>query len=525
MSKYQNQTKRTHRGWTWNQLVKRLGKGNIPRARVFCLIGDTVEDLEVAQSKGFSIHNVIGVDLDLEKVERWREAGGLAIQAPLEAVVAHSKIRPQGLVADFCNGINSVAIYTLLNAYFTSGEPGAIVVNLLRGRDQVKKVKDLFVRPGEVSDIKLAGVNPKDIGTFPDISLDMNEFFFDMYVENMFPKQRSFLLLLYLHAVLNGQDLFLDEAFIRDFFESVQPETTAYKSEDSNQYFDLVALNTLDRVKFDPNGVDRISSFTDWSDYDIPLVKRRLAALEAVRTQRLKAMPLKKAARVDYGMQRLRDGDKQPVALPNECGECTACCTVLGIGELHKPEFAPCRHLCATGCSVYSKRPKECATYKCIWRDSQDRESPLDTHLRPDNLGVIVEVQDTPHFGNVVVVREVWPGASKNGLARNFASTIAKVVNGAIMFVIDGEDRQMYFPSWAKHLAQKARDIKFQYLDESDNPVANVTIHEGEVGESDAPLIKRTPPKEDKPPKLSRRKQDLRLKRKKQRQNRKRNRR
>ena len=92
--RYQNQTKRTMRNWTWNQLAKRIpNKDDRRKARVYCLIGDTTEDLETAEKKDFSRHNVVGVDIDTKKVQQWRDAGGLAIQAPLEVVLAYSKIQ------------------------------------------------------------------------------------------------------------------------------------------------------------------------------------------------------------------------------------------------------------------------------------------------------------------------------------------------------------------------------------------------------------------------------------------------
>lgn len=92
------------------------------------------------------------------------------------------------------------------------------------------------------------------------------------------------------------------------------------------------------------------------------------------------------------------------------CGACTACCTILGVGELAKPPNAPCKHACH-GCAIYSSRPASCATFVCLW--IQDEDSLLTKPMmRPDLSGVMFVLDADEEPGTVLLkAYEVWPGA------------------------------------------------------------------------------------------------------------------
>ena len=188
----------------------------------------------------------------------------------------------------------------------------------------------------------------------------------------------------------------------------------------------------------------------------------------------------------------------------NNCGKCTACCTVLGVQELKKPEYQPCTHLCETGCSIYGGRPKECQTYECFWLATNIKlqNDDLPVECRPDKIGVILEVEDNTALGGIVVtVREVWPGASDSRKVKILALKIAHPLKAAILIISDG-GRRFVFPKWAQGMAEKAQQIKFEY--------------EHETGKTDAiAVIKR--PKNHK-------KEKLRAKHKQERRNRRKNR-
>ncbi|GIW80249.1 MAG: hypothetical protein KatS3mg105_2056 [Gemmatales bacterium] len=84
------------------------------------------------------------------------------------------------------------------------------------------------------------------------------------------------------------------------------------------------------------------------------------------------------------------------------CGECTACCTILGIEELGKPFYSTCKHVCDRGCSIYSKRPSVCRDYRCLWLA---RFLPK-KNCRPDILGVMFDWEED----DTLEVYEVRPG-------------------------------------------------------------------------------------------------------------------
>jgi hypothetical protein len=55
-----------------------------------------------------------------------------------------------------------------------------------------------------------------------------------------------------------------------------------------------------------------------------------------------------------------------------ECGTCSLCCKLLGIGALDKPAGSWCAK-CAPphGCTIYDTRPQECRDFACVWLESK----------------------------------------------------------------------------------------------------------------------------------------------------------
>lgn len=72
------------------------------------------------------------------------------------------------------------------------------------------------------------------------------------------------------------------------------------------------------------------------------------------------------------------------------CGDCTACCTVLAVDQpdMQKRAGVTCRH-CRGGCTVYDTRPVLCRDFHCGWRQLPI----LDDAWRPDRSGVFVEIE------------------------------------------------------------------------------------------------------------------------------------
>ena len=51
-----------------------------------------------------------------------------------------------------------------------------------------------------------------------------------------------------------------------------------------------------------------------------------------------------------------------------QCGDCSLCCKVLGIPELHKPKDSWCPNFTAgIGCRIYTERPPSCRSFVCRW--------------------------------------------------------------------------------------------------------------------------------------------------------------
>ena len=74
------------------------------------------------------------------------------------------------------------------------------------------------------------------------------------------------------------------------------------------------------------------------------------------------------------------------VTAPRACGNCTACCTVLGVKPLGKQPGHRCAHLSTKGCRIYATRPGPCIYYECSWLTGLGTR-----HDRPDRLGVILD--------------------------------------------------------------------------------------------------------------------------------------
>ncbi|HEX4146483.1 MAG TPA: hypothetical protein VHY91_23485 [Pirellulales bacterium] len=94
-------------------------------------------------------------------------------------------------------------------------------------------------------------------------------------------------------------------------------------------------------------------------------------------------------------------------AAPRVCGECTACCTVMGIAALNKPGYSRCVHECGR-CGIYDSRPEACRKWSCGWLLGRVEG---DERRRPDRLGLMFNRE--PLAGKpITVAYEVWPGAA-----------------------------------------------------------------------------------------------------------------
>lgn len=70
------------------------------------------------------------------------------------------------------------------------------------------------------------------------------------------------------------------------------------------------------------------------------------------------------------------------------CGSCTLCCKLLETHDIPSSIGTYCTH-CEpnSGCKIYSRRPKECSIYLCMY--AQMKHAGIE--LRPDNCSIIFD--------------------------------------------------------------------------------------------------------------------------------------
>ena len=123
MSKYENGTKQTWRGWVWNRLAERIPPGST----VIVLAGDGGFDFSHGSKKGFE---VIGCDLNKSCVNAFEKIGGIAIQDRIEEQI--KALKPDAAILDFTGGFSEKTSYAIQTA---NTHCKVVAVNLLRGRD------------------------------------------------------------------------------------------------------------------------------------------------------------------------------------------------------------------------------------------------------------------------------------------------------------------------------------------------------------------------------------------------------
>jgi len=80
-----------------------------------------------------------------------------------------------------------------------------------------------------------------------------------------------------------------------------------------------------------------------------------------------------------------------------ECGECTACCTLLNITWMNSKAGEACKY-CDKGCSIQETKDAKCQEYECAYTQMKVASEKM----RPDHCGVIFErVEDDLMFGTV----------------------------------------------------------------------------------------------------------------------------
>lgn len=143
---------------------------------------------------------------------------------------------------------------------------------------------------------------------------------------------------------------------------------------------------------------------------------------------------------------------KLPITEPvagRSCGDCQACCEVLGVRPNNVPgepeltrAWERCQFQCDQGCSIYEHRPSPCAAYHCMWRLGWGAED-----ARPDRLGILTEGS---HSGWLFVV-ECRPGA--------YAEPLVQAYMEATLNATDTPARGIHVHPWG------SEDVQCGYWD------------------------------------------------------------
>ena len=118
-----------------------------------------------------------------------------------------------------------------------------------------------------------------------------------------------------------------------------------------------------------------------------------------------------------------------------KCGECAACCTIMGVPDLKKPKATKCVHMKASGtkkCSIYteSTKPKECETFSCLWLEGLGSSKD-----RPDRSGLMFITSES-RVGFSIVGFEVWFDAGAQARSRHVvteARALAKRIQANLL--------------------------------------------------------------------------------------------
>jgi hypothetical protein len=132
-----------------------------------------------------------------------------------------------------------------------------------------------------------------------------------------------------------------------------------------------------------------------------------------------------------------------------ECGTCSACCTSLGVPEIHKSAGQKCQQVKpgGGGCEIYSRRPKACRDYECLWRSGSFAEIE-----RPDQLGVSLDKTDGyrpdmfPGEGWAYIAREAVPGGFE--LARGFLTKLTETF--VVVLIVEAAGKRVVLGPPAK---------------------------------------------------------------------------
>lgn len=139
--------------------------------------------------------------------------------------------------------------------------------------------------------------------------------------------------------------------------------------------------------------------------------------------------------------------------MTRKCGDCSVCCTVLGVPELKKEAGEACSN-CKPGwkaCKIYKDRPESCSSFECMWLEGHFANAD-----KPDKIGVVLQADEHPEFGYIVTVHERKRGDAKKGRA---AALVEKLARGMVLFVVPPDEGDRRLVCSNPKLTQKVREF------------------------------------------------------------------
>lgn len=124
------------------------------------------------------------------------------------------------------------------------------------------------------------------------------------------------------------------------------------------------------------------------------------------------------------------------------CGGCTACCKTHPVLSIDKPISKWCKDcIIGKGCSIYEKRPSECADFKCQWLFGNCEEKD-----RPDYTKIVIDSYILDAIGEkVIALYEVSEGALDRQFAQNITTSVTRRDNIPVLHVHLGAKRVVFY--------------------------------------------------------------------------------